>query len=242
MTTSRWPRVLLKLSGEAFADHDGPDVINGPVVDRVAQEIAECREDLNVEIAVVVGGGNIWRGATGAMSGMDRAQADYMGMLATIINALALQDALERIGQATRTQSAIQMAQIAEPYIRRRAVRHLEKGRIVILAAGIGTPYVTTDTGAAMRAAELECGVVLKGTHGSVDGIYDADPRTHPNATRYDTVSFGEVLAKGLKVMDATAISFCMDNNLPIVVFNVMTHGNIRSVLTGNPPIGTLVS
>jgi uridylate kinase len=242
MATSRWPRVLLKLSGEAFADHDGPDVINGPVVDRVAKEIAECREDLNVEIAVVVGGGNIWRGATGAMSGMDRAQADYMGMLATIINALALQDALERIGQATRTQSAIQMAQIAEPYIRRRAVRHLEKGRVVILAAGIGTPYVTTDTGAAMRAAELECGVVLKGTHGSVDGVYDADPRTHPNATRYDSVSFGEVLSKGLKVMDATAISFCMDNNLPIVVFNVMTPGNIRSVLTGNPPIGTLVS
>jgi uridylate kinase len=242
MPSSRWPRVLLKLSGEAFADHDGPDVINGPVVDRIAQEIVDCRSELGVQMAVVVGGGNIWRGATGAMSGMHRAQADYMGMLATVINALALQDALERLGQQTRTQSAIQMAQIAEPYIRRRAVRHLEKDRVVILAAGIGTPYVTTDTGAAMRAAELECQVVLKGTHGSVDGVYDADPRTHPDAARYDRVSFSEVLTKGLKVMDATAISFCMDNALPIVVFNVMTEGNIRRVLIGDAAVGTLVS
>jgi uridylate kinase len=242
MTASRWPRVLLKLSGEAFADHDGPDIINGPVVERVAREIVSCIEEFGVELAVVVGGGNIWRGATGAHGGMDRAQADYMGMLATVINALALQDALERLGQATRTQSAIQMAQIAEPYIRRRAVRHLEKGRVVILAAGIGTPYVTTDTGAAMRAAELECGVVLKGTHGNVDGIYDADPRTHPNANRYETVTFAEVIAKSLKVMDMTAISFCMDNGLPIVVFNVMTEGNIRRVLIGEPAVGTLVT
>jgi uridylate kinase len=242
MPSPRWPRVLLKLSGEAFADHDGPDVINGAVVDRVAREVVDCRNELGVEIAIVVGGGNIWRGATGAMAGMDRAQADYMGMLATVINALALQDALERLGQQTRTQSAIQMAQIAEPYIRRRAVRHLEKGRVVILAAGIGTPYVTTDTGAAMRAAELECGVVLKGTHGNVDGVYDADPRIHADAVRYDSVSFAEVLSRGLKVMDATAISFCMDNDLPIVVFNVMTEGNIRRVLIGDPAIGTLVS
>jgi len=163
-------------------------------------------------------------------------------MLATVINALALQDALERIGIPARTMTAIQMPQVAEPYIRRRAVRHLEKGRVVIFAAGIGQPFLTTDTPAAMRAAEIEAQAVLKGTHGSVDGVYDDDPRKNPDAVKYDTVSFNEVLTRGLKVMDSTAISFCMDNNLPIVVFNVMEHGNIRKVLLGDPPIGTLVS
>ncbi len=209
---------------------------------RLAKEIVEARSELGVEIAVVVGGGNIWRGATGANSGIDRATADYMGMLATVMNALALQDAIEKAGNQCRVQSAIHMAEIAEPYIRRRAVRHLEKGRVVIFAAGIGQPFLTTDTPAAMRAAEIEAHAVLKGTHGSVDGVYDADPRTHPDAVKFDTVTFHEVLTKGLKVMDSTAISFCMDNNLPIVVFNVMQHGNIRKVLLWDPPIGTLVS
>ena len=238
---SRWGRVLLKLSGEAFAGEAG-NSIDGGTVARLAKEIVEARTDLGVEIAVVVGGGNIWRGATGANSGIDRATADYMGMLATVMNALALQDAVEKAGNQCRVQSAIHMAEIAEPYIRRRAVRHLEKGRVVIFAAGIGQPFLTTDTPAAMRAAEIEAQAVLKGTHGSVDGVYDADPRTHPDAVRYDNISFHEVLTKGLKVMDSTAISFCMDNNLPIVVFNVMEHGNIRKVLLGDPPIGTLVS
>jgi uridylate kinase len=238
---ARWSRVLLKLSGEAFAQ-DGDDIIDFDVVGRIANEIVDVRQNLDVQVAVVVGGGNIWRGATGAADGMDRAQADYMGMLATIINSLALQDALERLGQPTRTQTAIQMAQIAEPYIRRRAVRHLEKGRVVILAAGIGSPFVTTDTGAAMRAVELEAQAVLKGTHGTVDGVYDDDPRTNPNAKKYTTVSYAEVLQRGLKVMDSTAISFCKDNNIPLVVFNVMTPGNIRKVILGDPPIGTLVS
>jgi uridylate kinase len=238
---SRWARVLLKLSGEAFAPDDGSS-IDAVVVDRIAHEIADARNSLNVDVAVVVGGGNIWRGATGAHAGMDRTQADYMGMLGTVINALALQDALERVGQPTRVQSAIHMAQVAEPYIRRRAMRHLEKGRVVIFAAGIGQPFLTTDTPAAMRAAEIEAGVLLKGTHGSVDGVYDDDPRTNPNAVRYETVSFETVMEKNLKVMDSTAIAFCRDNELPIVVFNVMEPGNIRRVLLGDPPIGTLVS
>jgi uridylate kinase len=238
---SRWPRVLLKLSGEAFAGADGNN-IDGAVVAQIASEIVEARNDLGVEIAVVVGGGNIWRGATGANSGIDRATADYMGMLATVMNALALQDALEKQGQQSRTLSAIHMAEVAEPYIRRRALRHLEKGRVVIFAAGIGQPFLTTDTPAAMRAAEMDCKAVLKATHGSVDGIYTADPRIDPTATRYDHVSYAEVLEKGLKVMDATAIAFCMDNKLPIVVFNMLQKGNIRNVLIGDPPIGTLVS
>ncbi len=239
--TSRWKRVLLKLSGEAFAPDDGSS-IDAAVVERLAREIADARTTLDVDVAVVVGGGNIWRGATGAHAGMDRTQADYMGMLGTVINALALQDALERLGQPTRVQSAIHMQQIAEPYIRRRAMRHLEKGRVVIFAAGIGQPFLTTDTPAAMRAAEIEAGVLLKGTHGSVDGVYDDDPRKNPNAVRYETVSFETVMEKNLRVMDSTAIAFCRDNELPIVVFNVMEPGNIRRVLIGDPPIGTLVS
>lgn len=240
--TARWPRVLLKLSGEAFADASGESVIDGVVVARIAKEIAEAGEELGVEIAVVVGGGNIWRGARGANSGIDRATADYMGMLATVMNALALQDALEKAGQPCRVQSAIQMSEIAEPYIRRRALRHLEKGRVVIFAAGIGQPFLTTDTPAAMRAAEIDAKAVLKATHGEVDGVYTADPKLDPTATKFDTVSYAEVLQRGLKVMDSTAISFCMDNNLPIVVFNMMEPGNIRKVLLGDPPIGTLVS
>jgi uridylate kinase len=238
---SRWPRVLLKLSGEAFAGKDGHS-IDGVVVARIAEEIVDAREELGVEIAVVVGGGNIWRGATGANSGIDRATADYMGMLATVMNALALQDALEKSGQGSRVLSAIHMSEVCEPYIRRRALRHLEKGRVVIFAAGIGQPFLTTDTPAAMRAAEIDAKAVLKATHGSVDGIYTADPKLDPTATKYDEVSYAEVLEKGLKVMDATAIAFCMDNNLPIVVFNLMEKGNIRRVLLGDPPIGTLVS
>ena len=192
-------------------------------------------------MAVVVGGGNIWRGMTGAGAGMDRAQADYMGMLATVINALALQDTLERLGQPTRVQTAIHMAQVAEPYIRRRAIRHLEKGRVVIFAAGTGNPFFTTDTAAALRAVEIEAGVLLKGTHGGTDGIYTADPRTNPNAEKLDEVRYLDVLSQGLRAMDSTAVSLCMDNELPIVVFDLMAPGNVLAILDGQS-IGTLVS
>ncbi|MDQ1374045.1 MAG: uridylate kinase [Actinomycetota bacterium] len=237
----KWGRVLLKVSGEAFASEASDETIDGEVVARIAAEIAEARAELEVELAVVVGGGNIWRGAVGANAGMDRATADYMGMLATVINALALQDALEREGQPTRVQTAIEMAQVAEPYIRRRAMRHLEKGRVVVFAGGTGNPYFTTDTTASLRAAEIEAEVVLKGTHGGVDGVYSADPRLDPDATRYDRIGFMEVLSKDLRVMDLTAITFCMDNALPIVVFDMMAPGNIRRAIHGEP-IGTLVS
>jgi uridylate kinase len=236
----RWNRVVLKLSGEAFASTKSEETIDAGTVDRIAGEIASARSDMDVEIAVVVGGGNIWRGATGSGTGMDRANSDYMGMLATVINGLALQDALERHGQETRVQSAIQMAQIAEPYIRRRALRHLEKGRVVIFAAGMGNPFFTTDTPAALRAVEIDAEVLLKGTHGGVDGVYSADPRTHPEATRYDELTFKEVLDRDLRVMDLTAITFCKDNSLPILVFDVMTAGNVRRAISGEP-IGTLV-
>jgi uridylate kinase len=239
---AKWTRVLLKLSGEAFADRENGESIDGEVVARIAGEICDAKRELGIEFAVVVGGGNIWRGATGANSGIDRATADYMGMLATVMNALALQDALEKHGQASRVLSAIHMSEIAEPYIRRRALRHLEKGRIVIFAAGIGQPFLTTDTPAAMRAKEMNAQAVLKATHGEVDGVYNDDPRKNPNATKYDTVSYAEVLQRGLKVMDSTAISFCMDNAMPIVVFNLMEAGNIRKVLLGTPAVGTLVS
>ena len=240
MPTARWGRVVLKLSGEAFASSASDETIDGAVVDRIAAEIAEARSDLGVEVAVVVGGGNIWRGTTGAGAGMDRATADYMGMLATVINALALQDALERHDQPTRVLSAIQMAEIAEPYIRRRAIRHLEKGRVVVFAAGMGNPFFTTDTPAALRAVEIEAEVLLKGTHGGVDGVYSADPRKHPDATRYEELTFKEVLDKDLRVMDLTAITFCKDNELPILVFDVMTAGNVCRALAGEP-LGTLV-
>ncbi|MEX2660193.1 MAG: UMP kinase [Acidimicrobiales bacterium] len=236
----RWKRVVLKLSGEAFAQASGYS-IDGDVVTRIASEIVEVRRELGIDVAVVVGGGNIWRGATGAAVGMDRAQSDSMGMLGTVINALALQDALERLDQNTRVQSAVHMAQLAEPYIRRRAMRHLEKGRVVILAGGIGDPFFTTDTPAALRAVEIDAEVVLKGTHGGVDGVFTADPKIDPTATKLDTVSYMDVLNRGLQVMDATAITFCMDNGLPIVVFDVLTPGNLRRVLMGEGGVGTLV-
>jgi uridylate kinase len=236
---SRWPRVLLKVSGEAFSPPGGQG-IDGAVVRQVAEEIAQTRDDLGVEMAVVVGGGNIWRGMVGAGEGMDRAQADYMGMLATVINALALQDILEQVGQPTRVQSAIHMSQVAEPYIRRRAIRHLEKGRVVIFAGGTGNPFFTTDTTAALWAVEVEAGVLLKGTHSGTDGIYTDDPRTNPDATRLDTVSYLDVLNRGLRAMDSTAITLCMDNALPIVMFDLLGEGNIRGVLEGRP-VGTLV-
>jgi uridylate kinase len=189
----------------------------------------------------VVGGGNIWRGMAGAGAGMDRAQADTMGMLATVINGLALQDALEHIGEPTRVMTAVQMAQVAEPYIRRRAQRHLETGRVVILAGGTGNPFFTTDTTAALRGAELEAEAVLKGTHGGVDGVYTADPKLDPSATKLDEITYMDVLNRGLKVMDSTAITFCMDRELPIVVFDLLEAGNIRRVLVGEDGIGTLV-
>ncbi|TML65375.1 MAG: UMP kinase [Actinobacteria bacterium] len=237
---ARWRRVVLKLSGEAFADVTTGYGIDGAVVERIGREIAEVHTGMNVEMAVVVGGGNIWRGAQGAGEGMDRANADYMGMLATVVNALALQDALERIGQDTRVQTAIPIPQVAEPYIRRRAMRHLEKGRVVIFAGGTGNPYFTTDTTAALRAAEIEAQAILKGTHSGVDGVYTDDPLKNPEAEKLSEVAYIDVLNRGLKIMDATAITFCMDNSLPIVVFNLMQPGNIRRALEGEA-IGTLV-
>ncbi|HEY1738097.1 MAG TPA: UMP kinase [Acidimicrobiia bacterium] len=238
--SSHYRRVVLKLSGEAFADQRIGYGIDAEIVTRIAEEIAAVRNEFGVELAIVVGGGNIWRGLSGARRGMDRARADYMGMLATVINGLALQDSLEATGQPTRVQTAISMAQIAEPYIPLRARRHLEKQRIVIFAAGTGNPYFTTDTTAALRAAEIGADAVLKGTHSGVDGVYSADPRKDPTAVKLDAVSHLEVITRGLEVMDSTAITFCKDNSLPIIVFNVMEPGNIRRALLGEP-IGTLV-
>jgi uridylate kinase len=240
MTNSQYHRVVLKLSGEAFADRSIGYGIDASVVHRIAEEVTKARADLGVEIAIVVGGGNIFRGMSGATRGMDRARADYMGMLATVINALALQDAIEALGQPTRVQTAITMAQVAEPYIPLRAIRHLEKGRLVIFAAGTGNPYFTTDTTAALRAAEVGAEAVLKGTHSGIDGIYTADPRTNPDAVKLEAVSHFEVLSRGLAVMDSTAITFCMDNELPIIVFDVTEPGNIIKALVGEQ-IGTLV-
>ena len=233
-------RIILKLSGEALASSASDETIDASAVEQLAREIAQTRAELDLELAVMVGGGNIWRGTTGAGAGMDRATSDTMGMLGTVINALALQDALEHHNQATRVLSAVQMAEVAEPYIRRRAIRHLEKGRVVVFAAGMGNPYFTTDTSAALRAAEIEASLLCKGTHGGVDGVYTADPRLDPTATRYDEISFMEVVAKDLRVMDLTAITFCKDNGLPIRVFDLMEPGNIRKALSGES-IGTLV-
>jgi uridylate kinase len=241
VSASRFRRVVLKLSGEAFADPETGFGIDAAVVQRIAEEVAAARGELGVEIAVVVGGGNLWRGMAGATRGMDRARADYMGMLATVMNALALQDALEAAGQATRVQTAIAMAQIAEPFIPLRAIRHLEKGRVVVFAAGTGNPYFTTDTTAALRAAEMGAEAILKGTHSGVDGVYSADPRLDPTAVKLSEVSHFEILNRGLKVMDSTAVTFCMDNELPIVVFDVTAPGNIMRALQGES-IGTLVS
>jgi uridylate kinase len=241
MPKSRYQRVVLKLSGEAFADTTIGYGIDAAVVQRIADEVASARTDLGVEIAIVVGGGNIFRGLSGSKRGMDRARADYMGMLATVINALALQDALEAADQPTRVQTAITMSQVAEPFIPRRAIRHLEKGRIVVFAAGTGNPYFTTDTTAALRAAEIGAEAILKGTHSGVDGVYSADPKLDPAAVKFEEVSHFEVLNRRLEVMDSTAITFCMDNRLPIIVFDVMQPGNIARALVGEP-IGTLVS
>lgn len=240
MATPHWGRVLIKLSGEAFAGEAGFG-IDGEVVSAIASEIVAVKSDFDVDVAVVVGGGNIWRGMTGEGAGMDRAQADYMGMLATVINSLALQDTLEQLNQPTRVMTALHMEQIAEPYIRRRAERHLEKGRVVILAGGLGAPFFTTDTPAALRAAELSAGAVVKGTHSGVDGVYTADPKLDPAATKLDEISYMDVLNRGLKVMDPTSITFCMDNALPIVVFDALQVGNLRRVLTGAAGVGTLV-
>ena len=233
-------RLVLKLSGEALASEASDETIDASTVDFLAREISSAMARGGLELAVVVGGGNIWRGATGAMAGMNRANSDLMGMLGTVINALALQDAIESHGRPTRVMSAINMDQVAEPYIRRRAVRHLEKGRVVIFAAGMGNPYFTTDTPAAQRAAEIEASIVLKGTHGGVVGVYSEDPRKNPNATKFTEISFDEVIAKNLRVMDMTAITFCKDNNLPLRVFDLMAKGNLGRALDGEP-VGTLV-
>ncbi len=234
----RWERVLIKLSGEAFAGGGGFG-IDGEVVTELAREIVELKQQFEVDVAVVVGGGNIWRGMTGEGAGMDRAQADYMGMLATVINALALQDVLEQQGCATRVMSAIQMAQVAEPYIRRKAIRHMEKGRVVIFAGGTGNPFMTTDTTAALRAVEIDAEAILMGKNGT-DGVYTADPRQDPAAELLREVTYLEVLSRGLKIMDSTAISLCMDNQIPICVFDLMGR-NLSALLEGDH-VGTVVS
>ena len=232
----KYDRVLLKLSGEALAGDLGYG-IDPRVVDALAEEIADIVKD-GVQLAVVVGGGNIFRGLAGSAEGMDRAQADYIGMLATVMNALALQDAFERKGIFSRVQSAINMQEISEPYIRRRAIRHLEKGRVVILAAGTGNPYFTTDTTAALRACELDVDCLMKAT--KVDGVYDSDPVKNPDAKKYDHIKYMDVLNQGLNVMDATATSLCMDNDVPMIVFDLMTPGNIQRALRGEN-VGTTI-
>jgi len=236
MSQPKYKRILLKLSGEALMG-DGTYGISPEVTARIAEEIREL-DLLGVQVAIVIGGGNIFRGVAATAYGMERSSADNMGMLATVINAIALQDALERIGGQTRLQSAITMRQVAEPFIRRRAIRHLEKGRVVIFAAGTGNPYFTTDTAAALRAMEIHADVLLKAT--KVDGVYPADPMTHPGIKKFDRLTYLEVLQKQLKVMDATAISLAMDNNMPIIVFNLMGQGNIKRAVMGEP-VGTLV-
>ena len=236
MSAPVYHRVLLKLSGEALMGEEQFG-IDPAVASRIAMDIGEIQQ-LGVQTAVVIGGGNLFRGLAASAKGMDRATADYMGMLATVINALALQDALEKHNVVTRVATAIEMRSVAEPFIRRRAVRHLEKGRVVVFAAGTGNPYFTTDTAAALRAMEMKADVILKGT--KVDGIYTADPMIDKAATKYQEISYLKVLEQGLKVMDATAISLCMDNRLPIVVFNLRTAGNLKRAIMGEP-IGTTV-
>ncbi len=236
MKREKYKRVLLKLSGEALAGEAGYGIDN-EILEVIANEIKDMR-DAGIELSIVVGGGNIFRGVKGATKGMDRASADYMGMLATVLNAIALQDALERKNVYTRVQSAIEMRAVAEPYIRRKAMRHLEKGRVVIFAAGVGSPYFTTDTTAALRGMEMNCNVLIKGT--SVDGIYTADPKLDKTATRFEQLSYMDVLQKGLKVMDTTAISLCMDNKLPIIVFNLREKGSMLKIVQGEN-VGTLV-
>jgi uridylate kinase len=237
MLSAKFERVTLKLSGEALQGKAGYG-IDPEILDTIAAEVQGVLE-LGVQTSVVIGGGNIFRGVKASAAGMDRASADYMGMLATVMNAIALQDGLERIGVYTRVLSAIEMKEVAEPYIRRRATRHLEKGRVVIFAAGTGNPYFTTDTAAALRAMEVGSQVLLKAT--KVDGVYDKDPMKHDGAVRYDRLNYLEVLARGLNVMDSTAISLCKENDLPIVVFDMLAAGNIRRVVCGEP-LGTLVA
>ncbi len=237
MSKPAYRRVLLKLSGEVLMGDQGFG-IDPVTVASMAAEVKAAR-DSGLEICLVIGGGNIFRGMAGAAKGMDRAQADYMGMLATVMNALAMQNALEQLGVHTRVQSAVQMDAICEPVIRRRAERHLEKGRVVIFAAGVGSPYFTTDSGAALRAAEMNCDALFKGT--SVDGVYDSDPKNNPAAKRYETVSYDDVLSKNLKVMDASAIALCRDSAIPIIVFNIREAGNLARVLAGEG-VSTLVT
>ena len=229
MTAPRYKRILLKLSGEVLMGNQQYG-IDPEFVAELAKEVKAAR-DTGLQICLVIGGGNIFRGMAGAAKGMDRAQADYMGMLATVMNALAMQNALEQLGVNTRVQSAVQMDTVCEPVIRRRAERHLENGRIVIFAAGVGSPYFTTDSGAALRAAEMKCDALLKGT--SVDGVYDSDPKTNPAAKRFDTVDYDTVLAQNLRVMDASAVALCRDNEIPIVVFSIREKGNLARVLAG---------
>jgi uridylate kinase len=237
MEKPKYKRVVLKLSGEALAGEQGFG-INPAVIQSIAKQVKEVAE-LGVEIAIVVGGGNIWRGKTGSEMGMDRATADYMGMLATVMNSLALQDSLENLGVETRVQTSIEMRQVAEPYIRRRAIRHLEKKRVVIFAAGTGNPYFSTDTTAALRAAEIEADVILMAKN-NVDGVYSADPKVDENAVKYDELSYLDVIKQGLGVMDSTASSLCMDNDIPLIVFSIMEEGNIKRAVLGEN-IGTIV-
>lgn len=233
----KYKRVLLKLSGEALAGNQGFGIESNTILE-ISKEIAEVHE-LGVQIAVIVGGGNFFRGLQASAKGMDRATADYIGMLATVMNALSLQYFLEKIGVSTRVQSAITMQEVAEPYIRRRAIRHLEKGRVVIFGAGTGNPFFSTDTAAALRALEIGAEVILKAT--KVDGVYDSDPKLNPDAQLYEKLSYIEVLNKGLEVMDSTAISLCMDNSIPIIVFNLLKKGNIKKVILGEQ-IGTIIN
>ena len=237
MSNPKYKRIVLKLSGEALAGQQGFG-INPAVIKSIADQVKELAH-LGVEVAVVVGGGNIWRGKVGSEMGMDRATADYMGMLATVMNSLALQDSLEQIGVETRVQTSIDMRQVAEPYIRRRAIRHLEKKRVVIFAAGTGNPYFSTDTTAALRAAEIEADVILMAKN-NVDGVYSADPKVNKDAKKYDELSYLDVLKEGLAVMDSTASSLCMDNDIPLIVFSIMENGNIKRAVMGES-IGTIV-
>ncbi|MFS0751816.1 UMP kinase [Oceanobacillus sp. 1P07AA] len=237
MTTARYNRVVLKLSGEALSGDQGYG-IDPKVIHSISKQVKEVA-DLGVEVAIVVGGGNIWRGKVGSEMGMDRASADYMGMLATIMNSLALQDGLETIDVETRVQTSIEMRQVAEPYIRRKAIRHLEKKRVVIFAAGTGNPYFSTDTTAALRAAEIEAEVILMAKN-NVDGVYTDDPKTNKSAEKYESLTYLEMLNEGLGVMDSTASSLCMDNNIPLIVFSIMEEGNIKRVVQGET-IGTTI-
>lgn len=237
MGNAKYKRVVLKLSGEALAGKEGFG-INPAVIKSIAEQVKEVAE-LDVEVAVVVGGGNIWRGKVGSEMGMDRATADYMGMLATVMNSLALQDSLEQLGIETRVQTSIEMRQVAEPYIRRKAIRHLQKKRVVIFAAGTGNPYFSTDTTAALRAAEIEADVILMAKN-NVDGVYNADPVKDKNAIKYDELSYLDVIKEGLEVMDSTASSLCMDNDIPLIVFSIMEKGNIKRAIMGET-LGTIV-